>query len=79
MKTIRITITLGLLQRIDKECGGRRRSAFFRQAAQAWLKQLRIHKMEEKHKQGYARYPVKAGEFDLSSKKIQKKSVGDSL
>ncbi len=48
MKTIQITITPSLLQLIDKECGGRHRSAFFREAAQAWLKQLRVHKMEKK-------------------------------
>jgi metal-responsive CopG/Arc/MetJ family transcriptional regulator len=65
MKTIQITINPDLLQLIDKECGGRHRSAFFRQAAQSWLKQLRIRKMEKKHSKGYARYPVESGEFDL--------------
>ncbi len=65
MKTIQITINPELLQLIDKESGGRNRSAFFRQAAQAWLKQLRVRKMEKKHNQGYVRYPVKSGEFDL--------------
>jgi metal-responsive CopG/Arc/MetJ family transcriptional regulator len=65
MKTIQITINPDLLQLIDKECGGRNRSAFFRQAAQAWLQQLRVRKLEKKHNEGYARYPVKAGEFDL--------------
>jgi len=64
MKTIQITINPDLLQLIDKECGGRNRSAFFRQAAQAWLKQLRIRKMEKKHNQGYLSCPVKPGEFD---------------
>jgi metal-responsive CopG/Arc/MetJ family transcriptional regulator len=65
MKTIQITITPDLLQLIDKECGGRNRSAFFRQAAQAWLKQLRIRKLEQKQIQGYTRRPAKAGEFDV--------------
>jgi hypothetical protein len=67
MKAIQITINSELLQLIDKECAGKNRSAFFRQAAQAWLKQLRILKMEKKHNEGYTRYPVKIGEFDLWS------------
>jgi metal-responsive CopG/Arc/MetJ family transcriptional regulator len=64
MKTIQITINPDLLQLIDKECGGRHRSAFFRHAAQAWLKHLRTLKLEKKHIHGYMRHPVKKGEFD---------------
>ena len=64
MKTIKITIDSDLLQLIDKEGGNRRRSAFFRQAVQAWLQELLIRKLETKHNEGYARYPVKVGEFD---------------
>lgn len=64
MQVIRITINPELLKLVDKECGGRNRSAFFREAAQEWLKQRRIRKLEQKQKDGYARYPVKPGEFD---------------
>jgi hypothetical protein len=64
MKTIQITINPELLRSIDRECGGRNRSAFFRQAALVWLKQLAISKMEQKQIQGYTRHPVKPGEFD---------------
>ena len=64
MKTIQITIEPGLLKLIDKECGDRNRSSFFRQAAQAWLNQLHIRNLEKKQIQGYARHPVKPGEFD---------------
>ena len=62
MKTIQITINPELLQLIDKEAAGNR-SAFFREAAQLWLKHLRVGKLEQKQKQGYLRQPVKPEEF----------------
>jgi metal-responsive CopG/Arc/MetJ family transcriptional regulator len=64
MKAIQITISPELLKLIDKEAGNNR-SAFFRQAAQAWLKQLHIIKLENQHKQGYQSKPIKVGEFDI--------------
>lgn len=64
MKTIQITINPELLQLIDKECGVRNRSGFFRQAAQAWLAQLGVRKLEAKQIQGYTKYPVNPGEFN---------------
>jgi metal-responsive CopG/Arc/MetJ family transcriptional regulator len=66
MKTIQITINPDLLRLIDKEAGGNR-SAFFRQAAQLWLKHIHVRKMEHKQKQGYTRQPIKNGEFDIWS------------
>jgi metal-responsive CopG/Arc/MetJ family transcriptional regulator len=40
------------------------RSAFARQAFQDALKRLEIIDLEERHRQGYERHPVKSGEFD---------------
>lgn len=65
MKVIQITIEPELLRLIDKECGARNRSSFFRRAAQAWLKQLHIRKLEQKQIQGYVRHSVKPSEFDV--------------
>lgn len=65
MKTIQITIDNTLLERIDSQCGSRNRSAFFRQAAEALLKQLRIKQQEQRQLEGYKRHPARKGEFDV--------------
>jgi metal-responsive CopG/Arc/MetJ family transcriptional regulator len=41
------------------------RSAFTREALREAVKRYNIRRMEEKHRRGYAMYPVKKGEFDL--------------
>lgn len=65
MKTIQITLDETLLRHIDKQCGQRGRSHFFREAAQLMLKQQQIRKLEAQHRAGYLRQPVKSGEFDI--------------
>lgn len=64
MKPIQIVLPESLLKRIDSQCGPRNRSSFFRELAEAWLKQQKIKKLEQKQIDGYAKYPVKPGEFD---------------
>ena len=63
MNTIQITIDESLLKLIDKHC--RNRSAFFREAAQLLIKNIRNKQMEKRHEEGYKKYPVKPGEFDV--------------
>ena len=41
------------------------RSAFIRDSLQDYLKKLRLKQMEKKHEDGYRKYPVKDGEFDI--------------
>ena len=41
------------------------RSAFTREALRNAINQLSIAGLEEKHRKGYQRYPVKRGEFSV--------------
>jgi len=41
------------------------RSVFICEALRLALRQLRVADMERKHAEGYARYPVEPGEFNL--------------
>jgi len=41
------------------------RSAFARDALREALAKHRVKELEQKHRQGYQRHPVKSGEFDL--------------
>jgi len=67
MKTVQMTLDEDLLNRVDKAIQelNTTRSAFFRESAQYYLERLRIKKREKKHHEGYLKYPVKAGEFDI--------------
>jgi metal-responsive CopG/Arc/MetJ family transcriptional regulator len=40
------------------------RSAFARDALQRAIARFKVQKLEEKHRQGYVKKPVKSGEFD---------------
>jgi metal-responsive CopG/Arc/MetJ family transcriptional regulator len=67
MKTIQMTLDEDLLDRIDKVIHKLKttRSAFLRESAQYYLERLRIKKLEQKHREGYLRLPVKTGEFNV--------------
>jgi metal-responsive CopG/Arc/MetJ family transcriptional regulator len=67
MKTIQMTIDEPLLAEVDRTIQALEttRSAFIRQALQLALQQQRIAEMERRHAEGYARYPVQPGEFDI--------------
>jgi metal-responsive CopG/Arc/MetJ family transcriptional regulator len=63
----RLTLDEDLLESLDivvKELNTTR-SAFTREALREAVKRYNIRRMEEKHRRGYAMYPVKKGEFDL--------------
>ncbi len=67
MKTIQMTLDEELLNRVDKVIRelNTTRSAFVRESLQYYLEKLRIKKMEKKHREGYTKQPVTAGEFDV--------------
>ncbi len=66
MKTIQMTIDERLLKLVDKISKARRttRSAFIRNALEAEIRRQRTCEKEMRHAEGYARVPVRAGEFD---------------
>lgn len=67
MKTIQMTIDEPLLKEVDRAVEARRttRSAFIREALEAALNRHRLAGLEERHARGYARHPVRKGEFDV--------------
>jgi metal-responsive CopG/Arc/MetJ family transcriptional regulator len=67
MKTIQMTIDEPLLAEVDRmtQALNTTRSAFIREALELALQRYAIAKKERKHADGYARYPVEPGEFDV--------------
>src|SRR5882672_357029 len=67
MKTIQMTIDDRLLKLVDKMSRARKttRSAFIRVALEAEIQRERVSEEEARHLDGYARKPVKPGEFDV--------------
>ena len=67
MKTVQMTLDKSLVERLDKAVKklGTSRSAFARAALRAALRQLREQHLERRHRAGYARKPVRDGEFDV--------------
>jgi metal-responsive CopG/Arc/MetJ family transcriptional regulator len=67
MKTIQMTIDETLLDEVDRasQAHNTTRSAFIRDALRLALYRQRIGELERRHADGYARYPVQPGEFDI--------------
>lgn len=67
MKTIQMTIDEPLLDEVDEVTQELKttRSAFIRSALQLALREHAISKLERQHAEGYAKHPVKTGEFDV--------------
>lgn len=65
MKVIQITIEPELLERIDGRCGARGRSAFFREAAELLLCQLKVRELERIDRRGYEQRPIEPNEFTV--------------
>jgi Arc/MetJ family transcription regulator len=67
MKTIQMTIDDALLAQVDQATRALQttRSAFIRSALQLALHQYAMQQLERQHAEGYARFPVQPGEFDL--------------
>jgi metal-responsive CopG/Arc/MetJ family transcriptional regulator len=67
MKTIQMMIDENLLAEVEQAARpmGITRSAFIRYALALALKRRRIMEAERRHTEGYARFPVQPGEFDV--------------
>ncbi|HXB57636.1 MAG TPA: CopG family transcriptional regulator [Vicinamibacteria bacterium] len=66
MRTVQMTLNTELVAAVDKAARrlGTTRSAFTRQALREALKQVHLKANEEKQRRGYAKRPVRRGEFD---------------
>jgi metal-responsive CopG/Arc/MetJ family transcriptional regulator len=66
MKTVQMTLDENLIASVDKVAKrlGTTRSAFTRQALKAALREVGMNELEQKHREGYKRKPVKRGEFE---------------
>lgn len=67
MKTVQMSVDEELIATVDKVAKKLRtsRSAFMRAALRAALERMRVQELEQQHRAGYLRKPVKKGEFDL--------------
>jgi metal-responsive CopG/Arc/MetJ family transcriptional regulator len=67
MKAIQITIEEELLQKVDQATQLQRiaRSQFIRRALEDALRKLAIEELEQSQLEGYKRFPVNNGEFDI--------------
>ncbi len=66
MKTVQMTLDEDLVRQVDEavELLGTTRSAFAREALRQAVDRVRTEGLEEQHRRGYERHPVKPGEFD---------------
>lgn len=72
MRTVQLTLDEDLVTTVDKVAAemGTSRSAFTRDALRAALAQVRERALEQKHREGYRRKPVKRGEFGLGAEEL---------
>jgi metal-responsive CopG/Arc/MetJ family transcriptional regulator len=70
MRTVQMTLDEELLASVDEAAKklNTTRSAFTRKALRDALDRLTISELEEKHRRGYERQPVRKGEFDVWEK-----------
>ena len=64
MKTVQMTLDDELVREVDEVVKqlGTTRSAFTREALRAALTRAKQRELEQQHRDGYARYPVRPGE-----------------
>ena len=67
MRTVQMTLDDDLIDRVDSMIKELKttRSAFAREALREALQKNQIRKLEDRHRQGYARYPSGSSEFAL--------------
>jgi metal-responsive CopG/Arc/MetJ family transcriptional regulator len=66
MRIVQMTLEPALVSQVDRAAAklGVSRSAFTRRALRLALEQIRVEALEHRHREGYARRPVRRGEFD---------------
>lgn len=67
MRTVQMTLDDELVKQVDKTVKQLKttRSAFAREALNWALERIKIQAMEQKHRKGYEKNPVKSDEFSL--------------
>jgi metal-responsive CopG/Arc/MetJ family transcriptional regulator len=67
MKTVQMTLDEELVAEVDRavERLGTTRSAFARQALRQALEKIHVKTLEQQHREGYTRHPVKQDEFSV--------------
>ncbi len=67
MKAVQMTLEEDLVAAVDRVARRLKttRSAFARDALRDALAKHRVKELEQKHRLGYQRHPVKNGEFDI--------------
>ena len=67
MRTVQMTLDDGLIAAVDRAAKQLRttRSGFTREALRSALERIRVRELERKHRDGYARRPVKGREFSV--------------
>jgi len=67
MKTVQMTLDEDLVEAVDRVARklGTSRSAFTRDALRQALARVRARNLEQRHRAGYARLPVRRGEFGV--------------
>ena len=67
MRTVQMTLDEDLVTAVDKAAKQLRttRSAFTREALRDALRRVRVQELEKRHREGYARRPVRKGEFSV--------------
>jgi metal-responsive CopG/Arc/MetJ family transcriptional regulator len=67
MKTVQMTLDEDLVEAVDRVAKrlGTSRSAFARDALREALARVRARAQEQRHRKGYARSPVRRGEFSV--------------
>jgi len=67
MKTVQMTLEEDLVALVDRAAKklGTTRSGFTRQALRSALKEIQTKQLEQKHRDGYKRKPVRRGEFSV--------------
>ena len=72
MRTVQLTLDEELVTAVDKIAAelGTSRSGFARDALRTALARVRERTLEQKHREGYRRKPVKRGEFGLGAEEL---------
>jgi metal-responsive CopG/Arc/MetJ family transcriptional regulator len=65
VRTVQMTLDAELVAAVDKAARklGTTRSGFTREALRAALRRIHERSLEDRHREGYRRHPVKRGEF----------------
>ena len=67
MRTVQMTLDKELVEAVDRVSRrlGKSRSAFTREALREALAAVRVKALEQRHRAGYQRKPVRGSEFNL--------------